>query len=140
MWKTLGGFTAQISRYQHILPLSTAQINCSGSDLPFFRKPYLANPGGNALLNKVLGSSRRTHFDKTDTQLYLCKSAIKHAGALKLAKGIYDEILSSNEFGSSRITKYAWTDEPGMSTSDISGAITIIADKGHPEQQLIPQL
>jgi len=41
MWKTLGGFTAQISRFQHILPLSTAQINCSGSDLPFFRKPYL---------------------------------------------------------------------------------------------------
>jgi hypothetical protein len=42
MWKTLGGFTAQISRYQHILPLSTAQINCSGSDLPFFRKPCLS--------------------------------------------------------------------------------------------------
>jgi GNAT superfamily N-acetyltransferase len=42
MWKTLGGFTAQISRFQHILPLSTAQINCSGSDLPFFRKPYVA--------------------------------------------------------------------------------------------------
>jgi hypothetical protein len=41
MWKTLGGFTAQISRFQHILPRSTAQINCSGSDLPFFRKPYL---------------------------------------------------------------------------------------------------
>jgi len=40
MWKTLGGFTAQISRFQHILPRSTAQINCSGSDLPFFRKPY----------------------------------------------------------------------------------------------------
>jgi hypothetical protein len=42
MWKTLGGFSAQISRFQHILPLSTAQINCSGSDLPFFRKPYVA--------------------------------------------------------------------------------------------------
>jgi hypothetical protein len=42
MWKTLGGFTAQISRFQHILPRSTAQINCSGSDLPFFRKPYSA--------------------------------------------------------------------------------------------------
>jgi hypothetical protein len=41
MWKTLGGFTAQISRFQNILPLSTAQINCSGSDLSFFRKPYL---------------------------------------------------------------------------------------------------
>jgi hypothetical protein len=40
MWKTLDGFSAQISRFQHILPLSTAQINCSGSDLPFFRKPY----------------------------------------------------------------------------------------------------
>lgn len=39
MWKTLGGFSAQISRYQNILPLSTAQINCSVSDLPFFRKP-----------------------------------------------------------------------------------------------------
>jgi hypothetical protein len=41
MWKTLGGFTAQISQFQHILPRSTAQINCSGSDLPFFRKPYV---------------------------------------------------------------------------------------------------
>jgi hypothetical protein len=41
MWKTLGGFLAQISRFQHILPLSTAQINCSGSDLPFFRKPEI---------------------------------------------------------------------------------------------------
>jgi hypothetical protein len=51
MWKTLGGFTAQISRFQHIFPLSTAQINCSGSDLPFFRKPYfdaefILNTGG----------------------------------------------------------------------------------------------
>jgi predicted nuclease of predicted toxin-antitoxin system len=44
MWKTLGGFTAQISRFQHILPLSTAQINCSGSDLPFFRKPEVGDP------------------------------------------------------------------------------------------------
>jgi hypothetical protein len=41
MWKTLGGFSAQISRFHHILPLSTAQINCSGSDLLFFRKPQL---------------------------------------------------------------------------------------------------
>jgi hypothetical protein len=24
-------------------PLSTAQINCSGSNLPFFRKPYIDN-------------------------------------------------------------------------------------------------
>ena len=40
MWKTLGGFSAEISRFQHILPHSTAQINCSGSDLLFFRKPY----------------------------------------------------------------------------------------------------
>jgi hypothetical protein len=41
MWKTLGGFSAKISRFHHILPLSTAQINCSGSDLLFFRKPHL---------------------------------------------------------------------------------------------------
>jgi hypothetical protein len=41
MWKTLVDFSAQISRFKHILPLSTAQINCSGSDLPLFRKPYL---------------------------------------------------------------------------------------------------
>jgi hypothetical protein len=40
MWKTLVDFSAQISRFKHILPLSTAQINCSGSDLPLFRKPY----------------------------------------------------------------------------------------------------
>jgi hypothetical protein len=39
MWKTLVDFSAQISRFKHILPLSTAQINCSGSDLPLFRKP-----------------------------------------------------------------------------------------------------
>jgi hypothetical protein len=42
MWKTLVDFSAQISRFMHILPLSTAQINCSGSDLPLFRKPYIA--------------------------------------------------------------------------------------------------
>jgi hypothetical protein len=41
MWKTLVDFSAQISRFKHILPLSTAQINCSGTDLPLFRKPYL---------------------------------------------------------------------------------------------------
>jgi hypothetical protein len=41
MWKTLGGFSAKISRFHHILPLSTAQINCSGSDLLFFRKPQV---------------------------------------------------------------------------------------------------
>jgi hypothetical protein len=40
MWKTLVDFSAQISRFKHILPLSTAQINCRGSDLPLFRKPY----------------------------------------------------------------------------------------------------
>jgi len=33
MWKTLVDFSAQISRFKHILPLSTAQINCSGTDL-----------------------------------------------------------------------------------------------------------
>jgi putative flippase GtrA len=41
MWKTLVDFSAQISRFKHILPLSTAQINCSGSDLPLSRKPSL---------------------------------------------------------------------------------------------------
>jgi hypothetical protein len=41
MWKTLVDFSAQISRFKHILPLSTAQINCSGTDLPLFRKPYV---------------------------------------------------------------------------------------------------
>jgi hypothetical protein len=48
MWKTLVDFSAQISRFKHILPLSTAQINCSGTDLPLFRKPYLARPSGQA--------------------------------------------------------------------------------------------
>jgi hypothetical protein len=42
MWKTLVDFSAQISLFKHILLLSTAQINCSGSDLPLFRKPYLS--------------------------------------------------------------------------------------------------
>jgi hypothetical protein len=42
MWKTLVDFSAQISRFKHILPLSTAQINCSGTDLPLFRKPNVA--------------------------------------------------------------------------------------------------
>jgi hypothetical protein len=46
MWKTLGGFSAKISRFHHILPLSTAQINCSGSDLLFFRKPYVLSQLG----------------------------------------------------------------------------------------------
>jgi hypothetical protein len=39
-----GGFSAQISRFQHILPLCTAQINCSGSGLTFTRRPHLRPP------------------------------------------------------------------------------------------------
>jgi hypothetical protein len=36
-----GGFSAQISRFQHILPRCTVQINCSGSGLTFTRRPHL---------------------------------------------------------------------------------------------------
>jgi hypothetical protein len=41
MWKALGGFSANIGRFQHILPLLTAQINCSGSGLTFIRRSDL---------------------------------------------------------------------------------------------------
>jgi hypothetical protein len=60
MWKTLGGFTAQISRFQNILPLSTAQINCSGSDLSFFRKPYVVDTGQLREQNQLC----RTHYSR----------------------------------------------------------------------------
>jgi hypothetical protein len=39
-----GGFSAQISRFQHILPRCTVQINCSGSGLTFTRRPHLRPP------------------------------------------------------------------------------------------------
>jgi hypothetical protein len=55
MWKTLGGFSAQISRFQHILPHSSAQINCSGSDLLFFRKPYVST---------AIGSGRKRWYSE----------------------------------------------------------------------------
>jgi hypothetical protein len=54
MWKTLVDFSAQISRFKHILPLSTAQINCSGTDLPLFRKPWLIKNSVKLKLSPVL--------------------------------------------------------------------------------------
>lgn len=63
MWKTLGDFSAQISRFQHILPLSTAQINCSGSDLPFFRKPDIV------ALVKVHGRAASKGIERIDARL-----------------------------------------------------------------------
>jgi putative transposase len=41
MWKTLGGFSAEMSRFAYILPAKTAQIDCAASDLAFLRKPYI---------------------------------------------------------------------------------------------------
>ena len=34
----LDNFMAQISRFQHILPLGTVQINCSGTGMTFLRR------------------------------------------------------------------------------------------------------
>jgi hypothetical protein len=40
MWKTLGGFSAEISRFAHILPAIIGQIHCSAGLVSFLRRPY----------------------------------------------------------------------------------------------------
>jgi hypothetical protein len=39
MWKTLGGFWAQMGPFAHILPPKTAHIHCGAVDLALFRRP-----------------------------------------------------------------------------------------------------
>jgi hypothetical protein len=42
MWKTLGGFAAEMSRFAYILPSKTAQIHCGAVGLVFLRRSYIA--------------------------------------------------------------------------------------------------
>jgi transposase len=42
MWKTLGGFWAQMGPFAHILPPKTAHIHCGAVDLALFRRPYVS--------------------------------------------------------------------------------------------------
>jgi hypothetical protein len=44
MWKTLGGFSAELSRFGRILPLIIAQIDCGATRLPILRRPYFDEP------------------------------------------------------------------------------------------------
>jgi integrase len=44
MWKTLGGFSAELSRFARILPLIIAQIDCGATRLPILRRPYVPIP------------------------------------------------------------------------------------------------
>jgi hypothetical protein len=39
MWKTLGGFWAQMALFAYILPPETAQIHCGAAGLALFRRP-----------------------------------------------------------------------------------------------------
>jgi len=41
MWKTLGGFWAQMGPFAYILPPETAQIHCGVTGLALFRRPHL---------------------------------------------------------------------------------------------------
>jgi hypothetical protein len=41
MWKTLGGFWANLRPLGNILPSKNAQIHCGAVGLFFFRKPQL---------------------------------------------------------------------------------------------------
>jgi hypothetical protein len=40
MWKTLGGFWAQMALFAYILPRGTDQIHCGAAGLALFRRPY----------------------------------------------------------------------------------------------------
>ena len=42
LWKTLGGFWAQMDPFAYILPPETAQIHCGATGLALFRRPELA--------------------------------------------------------------------------------------------------
>jgi hypothetical protein len=42
MWKTLGGFWANLRPFGNILPSKNAQVHCGAVGLSFFRKPYIA--------------------------------------------------------------------------------------------------
>jgi hypothetical protein len=42
MWKTLGGFWAQIGPFTHILPPKIAEIHSAAVDLTLFRKPEVS--------------------------------------------------------------------------------------------------
>jgi hypothetical protein len=56
------------------LPLSTAQINCSGSDLLFFRKPYIYGPknGGKYYIrgNRIYGPNSNGQFYISNGYIY----------------------------------------------------------------------
>jgi hypothetical protein len=41
MWKTLGGFWAQMGPFAHILPPKTAQTHYGATGLALFKKTYL---------------------------------------------------------------------------------------------------
>ena len=43
MWKTLGGFWAQMALFAYILPPETAQIHCGAAGLALFRRPYITS-------------------------------------------------------------------------------------------------
>jgi hypothetical protein len=42
MWKTLGGFWAQMSPFAYILPPETAHTYCAATGLALFRRPYVS--------------------------------------------------------------------------------------------------
>jgi hypothetical protein len=44
MWKTLGGFWANLRPLGNILPSKNAQIHCGAVGLFFFRKPSVDQP------------------------------------------------------------------------------------------------
>ena len=59
MWKTLGDFSANLTRIFQILPLCTAQINCSGSGLTFIRRPMYRSLTRNDRGADIAGSPDR---------------------------------------------------------------------------------
>jgi hypothetical protein len=57
MWKTLGGFWAQMTPFAYILPPETDHIHCAAAGLALFRRPNV-----NQLL---LEDARSLHFIPT---------------------------------------------------------------------------
>jgi hypothetical protein len=93
---------------------------------------YLASANGKRLLLQIVDDS------KTDTGVLMCSSASESGMALEFAKSLSGAIVASGKFGSSYISE--WKDEGPLTSLALKGSVTIVKDKGHPEESSVPDL
>jgi hypothetical protein len=71
MWKTLGGFWANLRPFGNILPSKNAQVHCGAVGLSFFRKPYLIAQFGPlfpiSLAKNGYGACCRAYFQRRES-------------------------------------------------------------------------